>query len=75
MKKLHIAAAALYFGLAIITFGHAAAQSERRINAEVAKCEQRTPNALCWDSPATPGASGVLAAMLWPLYWSWEAWK
>ncbi|RIA37507.1 hypothetical protein DFR49_3392 [Hephaestia caeni] len=56
-------AAALYACIAIVTFGHAAA------------------NHACDRSPYAPNCAGqasinaFVAAAVWPLYWSWEAWS
>lgn len=55
-----------YFAIAIFTFGFAAAHHP----ACVAPVGHPTECDL--DSPTI---SGLAAAALWPLYWSWEAWS
>ncbi len=53
-----ILAAVIYILVAILTFGHAAA------NASV------TPEH--FDPSGDRTATGVMAGLFWPLYWSWE---
>lgn len=55
-----------YCAIAIFTFGFAAAHHP----ACVAPADHSTVCDL--DSPTV---SGIAAAVLWPLYWSWEAWS
>ena len=74
MSKLHSTLAALYLAAAIITFGRAAAQSEKESRAEYAECQRQTSKyGICYRSDIAAG-DGFVAAALWPLYWSWEAW-
>ncbi len=65
-----VVAAALYAAGALVTFGHAAAGYDRRVTAEYAACMARTPP-YCPREVGAPFA-GLVAAVLWPLYWSWE---
>lgn len=73
MKRTTLAALLLYLVGAIITFGHAAAFNATWREANCATRDQRLESpdncyAASWG-PALP------AAMVWPLYWSWEAWS
>lgn len=60
-----------YAGAALFTFGHAASGSERRGEARRIECRSEGQE-YCPTELDIPGASGILAGMLWPLYWSWE---
>lgn len=62
------AAIGFYAVIAIVTFGHAAehADSEHRM------CRQQT-NQYCGVRDGF--VKGTIAAVMWPLYWSWEAWS
>lgn len=73
MKRLHIIAAA-YAAAGILTFGHAAASRQAEEAAEYAACKAE-PERLCFKSNELAPMAGLLAAPLWPLYWSWEAWS
>lgn len=57
-----------YAAIAIVTFGHSAADEPLTCPPEAR---------YCLDSDMTGRAvmGGILAGMLWPLYWSWEAWS
>lgn len=62
--KLVVAAYAI---TAIATFGYAA---EERDNWRGKNCSmQFVISARCYTEP---GAVGLTAALVWPLYWSWE---
>lgn len=77
MKRALIACAALYGVIAIATFGHAAASGERRDDAEYAECRQRQiadDRIICLRGAGAP-LGGLFAAVVWPFYWSWEAWS
>ena len=69
-KKVFIAACA-YAAIGILSFGHAAAHAQR----DEAACEERRltqpveVREICLYEPTF---SGGAAALLWPLYWSWE---
>lgn len=66
-QKLISAAIGLYTVVAIGTFGHAAVE-----RADLCNVLQNTiAIARCVDDPST-GAAALAAAVLWPLYWSWE---
>jgi hypothetical protein len=54
---------AIYAAVAIVTFGRAAANAE---------CIYVRAEAGCSNDKA---AKGFMAAAIWPLYWSWEAWS
>lgn len=73
-KQTLAIAGAIYALGAIATFGHAAAASQRQELADYQQCLARK-NDYCWRDDAMPGMNGTLGAMLWPLYWSWEAWS
>lgn len=64
----------LYALAAIITFGHAAASAERTGHADYQQCLSQHKE-VCWRDDAKPSMVGMMGAMLWPLYWSWEAWS
>jgi hypothetical protein len=64
---------ALYLTVAVVTFGHSAAHAERFNTAHCATLEQRIAVGADCYRPAT--MSGIAAGILWPLYWSWEAWS
>jgi hypothetical protein len=57
--------------MALFTFGHAAARHDAYQSASCQTLDRRikSPGLSCYDSPAL---DGLLAAVLWPLYWSWE---
>ena len=59
---------AIYSGIAIATFGYAAASREK---ANAVECVAAQYRALC-ESSTPPEMAGLMAAILWPLYWSWE---
>lgn len=73
-NRLLIAAALAYLVVAVITFGHAAANSEREADANYAQCMADERQQVCLRSIDPPFA-GIMAGALWPLYWSWEAWS
>ena len=63
---------AVYLAVAVFTFGHVAAETERRINSpQCATPELRVASRglTCYGEP---GLEAVLPAVLWPFYWSWE---
>ena len=62
-KHIWLAALAGYVLMAIFTFGHSAA------NSPLEGC--RKPNAIS-SCTAEAGMGGMMAAIVWPLYWSWE---
>lgn len=75
MIRALIGLAVLYGTVAVITFGHGAARAEQKYRADHAACLARhDPHEVCWESDV-PAANGLAAALLWPLYWSWEAWS
>lgn len=55
--------AGIYLVMAVVTFGHAAAHHPPCIETERKYCPE--------DGKAL---AGMGAAILWPFYWSWEAW-
>lgn len=63
-------AAFLYGVFAVIAFGHSAASNERWRDAHCATADARLDNFGCYSAPSVVLAS--LAALGWPLYWSWE---
>jgi hypothetical protein len=64
MHKALIAAALAYGAIGILTFGYSAA------NAACDYGESRISRSFQTDCQAS---SGMVAAVVWPLYWSWEA--
>lgn len=63
----------IYLVLALLTFGHAANNSHKQFQMELAACEQGANQSMCGlayadESPLV----GAVSAALWPLYWSWE---
>lgn len=62
---------ALYAVVAIVTFGHAAAAAERADVVRYQQCVEREE--VCIQG--IPGINGFMAAVFWPFYWSWEAFK
>jgi hypothetical protein len=77
LKLWHLPIA--YAAVAVVTFGHSAAHREPIEQLEQAKCEARIAAGLegyCFDnSTESAGMNGFVAALVWPLYWSWEAWS
>lgn len=71
-ERLITLAAAAYIAVGIVTFGHGAAHADR----EHAACEAKPlpPKAIRWCEDTAP-INGLGAAVLWPFYWSWEAWS
>jgi hypothetical protein len=63
--------ACAYVLIGIATFGHAAAQTDSLEQAKYEACKRVQKN-YCWEDNMSAPAGGVMAAMLWPLYWSWE---
>ena len=55
-----------YVAIAIFTFGFAAAHHP--------VCVAPSDRLYLCDADS-PTASGLAAAALWPLYWSWEVWS
>lgn len=76
MGRAMVGLAALYAIGAVVTFGHAAAAAEHKAQADYATCLRVAEHPqLCFRDEAGPGASGMMAAVLWPFYLSWEAWS
>lgn len=72
-QRILIAAGILYALVAVVTFGHAAAYGEAWSNQHCMSKEAR--ETMVTDCMSVPWVSGLGAAALWPLYWSWEAWS
>lgn len=78
-KHFLILAGILYAGVGAVTFGHAAANSDRNARAEYEQCQTRSQlhfeetggYLFCFKSDLAP-MDGMFAAIGWPLYWSWE---
>lgn len=70
------AAAVAYGAMAIITYGHSASRFYRAETAgyEACQAERKAGKAHhCYDGRSEEAATiGIIAGMLWPLYWSWE---
>ena len=70
-KNIAIASAIAYTAIAVFTFGHSASAADRRIEADRATCaESQKKN--CPVNLDIPPFNGISAAIIWPLYWSWE---
>jgi len=52
----------------------AAVEAERFNQRDYVEC-RASGEKFCSRMTTLPPASGMLAGMLWPLYWSWEAWS
>lgn len=69
-QRLTALGIAAYLVVALYTFGHAAAASDRYAARDRAICLERTGDVCAAiDLPAVPA---LIGAALWPLYWSWE---
>jgi hypothetical protein len=65
-KRAIIAALVAYALIGIVTFGHSAAQKPTECAPDDQFCSE---GILAGDA----AMSAFTAAILWPLYWSWEA--
>jgi len=67
----------LYLLAGIATFGHAAAATKKREQAEFALCapDDTTFACLADNSGETAVITGMLAGIAWPLYVSWEVYS
>ena len=73
MKELWSPVIVFYVIIAIFTFGHAAAGTQRWQDTHCQTAEARiASNERCYSGPAV---NGVFAGVFWPLYWSWEMWS
>lgn len=68
--RILIAAGTVYAAIAIATFGHSAAFNDDWREQNCATVVQR--NERLSDCISQPWGPGLVAAILWPLYWSWE---
>lgn len=65
----------LYALIGILTFGHASASRQAADIVEFRTC-RTNPKALCFEPiSAEAGIVGIIAAPLWPFYWSWIAFE
>lgn len=72
MSRIWLWAAVIYAVIAVVTFGHSAAASTR----DHAACEaKQDKEGRPWCGLNNAPLFGVSSAVLWPLYWSWEAWS
>lgn len=78
------AAAVFYATVAILTFGHSAAHNYPRNlyeqmvcdEARVAGMKQMPPRCLGAISPKVRASvDGLVAGVLWPLYWAWATFE
>jgi hypothetical protein len=60
-----------YVLMGIVTFGHCAAESNIRYAA--LKCGSYKVDESPNSCDGNPPFDGIVAAVTWPLYWSWEA--
>lgn len=72
-KRIVLAAAlALYGTVTVVTFGRAAAQSAAWYQANCTTLMKRADaGSQCYEPYV---GNALFAGLLWPLYWSWEAW-
>lgn len=68
--RIALCCAVAYALGALVTFGHAAAGSEKKRTQELAQCEAARKE-YCY-SGRLAGFEGAFSAIVWPLYWSWE---
>lgn len=74
MKWVGTICALAYVIVAVVTFGHSAASARAEERAEYSACLDRLTSGLekaCFDHTYAP-IIGSVAAVIWPLYWSWE---
>lgn len=72
-KKRIFAWSGIAYGLvALVTFGHCAAASEKSAEQSAVKCEAKGKSRYCDGPIDVPPLAGLLGAAVWPLYWSWE---
>jgi hypothetical protein len=78
-EKIAFGCVLAYLAVAIVTFGHSASAHYREDRSDYAQCRaEQVTNArvICIDdSSEKAGTAGSVAGLLWPLYWSWEAWS
>ena len=65
MRGRFAALAAFYVIVGVVTFGHEASNSLGCDAAQASSCGHSGIKAL----------SGVMAGIVWPLYWAWEAFE
>lgn len=71
MKRFHVAMLTAYAFVGIVTFGHAAADRQAVDESEFVTCKI-DPRNICIPGIAGGSAiAGLIAAPLWPFYWSW----
>jgi hypothetical protein len=65
----------LYIVVGVVTFGHAAAHAQPAYDKIRADCVRTNSSTICATAADTapPAIDGIGAALLWPFYWSWEA--
>jgi hypothetical protein len=76
-NRIAVWAGVAYLAIGIVTFGHSAAGATAANAADLTACRDReksNPKELCIDIDDAP-LSGMASAVLWPFYWSWEAWS
>jgi hypothetical protein len=76
MDKIVVAIFCVYIAAFVVTFGHSAANYE--FETRVAQCVERpysSQHSCTIDSNIGKVSVSILAGVLWPLYWSWEAWS
>lgn len=73
MRRAHIIfAIAVYCTGSVAAFGHSAANTYERLSLEYADCRKDPKNICIDDRTGRAATGGLLAAMMWPLYLSWE---
>ena len=75
-KRILPAIGALYVAIGVVTFGHSSAHAVRQAKVDYAACQADLAShkvLWCTDDSDMAAFKGMAAAMLWPLYWSWEA--
>lgn len=63
-----------YAAIGILSFGHSAALRQNQENAKYEACK-KDPKAYCWRDNMLAPIGGIMAGLVWPLYWSWVAFQ
>ena len=70
-NAIKVAAIVAYASIAVFTFGHSAGKATKFQDQHCVTADQRIAvGSRCYMSAKAPEA--MFAAILWPLYWSWE---
>lgn len=73
-KEWLIFLGAIYLVIGIFSFGHSAAGTYNREQAEYQKCRAATKAGFCMNMASVDAViNGIGAGIFWPLYLSWES--